>query len=212
MGSCDCLKKNKRIDQVETINPLNEVDLNLIEVFPSVCKVKVKNLSGTGFFIKLYINNKELFCILTNEHVIKEEFVESNEKIIISYEYEKKYNKIKLNQSERFIKCNKDLDVTIIEIIKSDNVEDKYFLIPNLDNNFVNQEMYVAQYPGGILKYSKGKIKEIDDYELTHNASTTFGSSGSPICLKGTTKVIGIHKQGNKEKIENYGTLIHPII
>ena len=211
MGACDG-GGNKRNNEVETGNPMNEVDIDLNRVLPSVCKVKVKNLNGTGFFIKLYQNYKELFCFLTNEHVIKKEFIQSNETIYIYYDYENKYNKIKLNQSERFIKCNEDLDVTIIEIIKSDNVEDKYFLIPNLDNNFVNQEIYVAQYPGGKLCYSYGNIKEIDDYELTHDAGTTFGSSGSPICLKGTTKVIGIHKQGNIEKIENYGTLIHPII
>ena len=211
MGVCDS-HENDRVNEVETGNPLNEVDLNLIEVFPSVCKVKVKNLNGTGFFIKLYKGDKELFCLMTNEHVIREEYIISNETIYIYYEYQKKYNKIKLNQSERFIKFNKDLDVTIIEIIKADNVEDKYFLTPNLDNIIVNQEMYVAQFPEGKLGYSYGYIKEIDDYELTHDAGTKFGSSGSPICLKGTIKVIGIHKQGNIDKKENYGTLIHPII
>ena len=43
MGACDG-GGNKRNNEVETGNAMNEVDLNLIEVFPSVCKVKVKNL------------------------------------------------------------------------------------------------------------------------------------------------------------------------
>ena len=104
MGACfSGSNENKRINQVETGNPMNEVDLNLIGVLPSVCKVKVKNLNGTGFFIKLYNNYKELFWFLTNEHVIKKEFIQSNETIYIYYDYENKYNKIKLNQSIRKI-------------------------------------------------------------------------------------------------------------
>ena len=46
-------------------------------------------------------------------------------------------------------------------------------------------------------------------YEFAHGASTEEGSSGSPIFLKGTTKVIAIHKGGND--IDNYGDFIWPI-
>ena len=57
-----------------------------------------------------------------------------------------------------------------------------------------------------------GEIIKVKKYELFHNASTKEGSSGSPIFLKNTTKVIGIHKQGDKYKEENYGNFIFPII
>ena len=42
--------------------------------------------------------------------------------------------------------------------------------------------------------HSEGEIINIDKYEFTHKASTESGSSGSPIFLDKTTKVIGIHK------------------
>ena len=50
-------------------------------------------------------------------------------------------------------------------------------------------------------------------YEFVYNASTDDGSSGSPIFIKGTTKVIGIHKagSGNEEIKINYGDFIWPI-
>ena len=200
------------LNEVETDNPIKEADINLIQVYPSVCKICFQNIKGTGFLIKLYKNNRELLCLLTNEHVIKEEFVESNQTIYIYYNYEKDYKVINLNKSERFIKCYKDLDVTLIEIIKSDNIDNKYFLIPNLYKIFVGNEICIPQFPKGKLSYSYGKIKEINDFTFVYDAGTNFGSSGSPIFLKDTTKVIGIHKQGNTEKLENYGTLIYSII
>ena len=53
----------------------------------------------------------------------------------------------------------------------------------------------------------------IPKYEFSHNANTDEGLSGSPIFLKGTTKVIGIHKYGiETDNIkENFGDFIYPI-
>ena len=66
------------------------------------------------------------------------------------------------------------------------------------------------------MKYSYGEIKYLtseNKYEFAHNAKTDKGSSGSPIFLKGTTKVIGIHKSGTKLKNANekFGDFIYPI-
>ena len=107
-----------------------------------------------------------------------------------------------------------DLDITIIEIISKDNIDKSYFLLPYLDyNNLENKSIYIPQFPeGNKLSNSRGEISGIDKYEIIHNASTTQGSSGSPIFLKDTTKVIGIHKQGSKDKNENYGNFIYPIM
>ena len=69
------------------------------------------------------------------------------------------------------------------------------------------------QYPEGKnLSFSEGKIKNINSTEIIHDASTKPGSSGSPILLKNTTEVIGIHKQGSIKFKENYGTLIKSLV
>ena len=151
---------------------------------------------------------------MSNEHVITKEMIELNKIIDIKYNYEEKWIKIKLDLNERYILYNKKMDVTIIEI-KKDEIKDKYFLLPNINNNieYINKDIYIVQYPqGNKLSYSEGKIININNDELIYDASTKSGSSGSPILLKNTTEVIGIHKQGSNRKNENYGTLICSII
>ena len=205
---------NERQNEVEIKNSeIKEIDIHLHEVLKSVCKIIYQNRFGTGFLIKLYKEEKELFCLMTNEHVVTKEMIEKKETINIKYNYEKKWIKIKLDENKRFILYNKEVDITIIEI--NDKIREKYFLLPNISSNidYINKEIYIVQYPEGKnLSYSEGKIKNIDDYELIYDASTKFGSSGSPILLKNTSEVIGIHKQGSKSRKENYGDLIQFII
>ena len=205
----------ERKNEVETKNSeIKKIDLNLHEVLKSVCKIIYKNEFGTGFFIKLFKDDKELLCLMTNEHVIRKEMVESNEIIDIKYNYEKKWMKIKLDEKERYILYNKEMDITIIEIISNDKIKDKYFLLPNINKiDYINKDIYIVQYPGGDdLSYSEGKIKDIKNYEIILDASTKSGSSGSPILLKDTTEIIGILKEGNDYNNENYGILISSFI
>ena len=103
--------------------------------------------------------------------------------------------------------------ITIIEIIPKDNIKDKYFLAPNLETNeFKNKEIYIPQFPGGKLSNSEGIIRDINGFKIMHTAGTDYGSSGSPIFLKNSKKVIGIHKAGNLCFRDNYGTLISFLI
>ena len=209
------MENNERINEVEMKDhEIKEIDINLHKTCKSICKILYKNKVGTGFFIKLYKEEKKLFCLMTNEHVITKEMIELKEVININYNYEEKLIKIILDENKRFILYDKDMDVTIIEIKEEDKIKDKYFLIPNTNKiDYINKDIYIVQYPEGKnLSYSDGKIIDIYNNELIHNASTKEGSSGSPIFLKKTTKVIGIHKQGSKSKQQNYGTLINSII
>ena len=204
------MEASDRKNEVETkTSEIKEIDVNLNKSCKSICKIIYQNNFGTGFFIKLYKDEKELLCLMSNEHVIRKDMIESKETINIKYNYEKKWIKIKLDEKERFIKCNKEMDFTIVEIKPEDKIKDKYFLLPTLnDIDYINKDIYIVQYPEGKnLSYSQGKIKTIDNYELSYDASTKSGSSGSPILLKNTTEVIGIHKQGSnykKRKLWNF--------
>ena len=206
----------ERRNEVEiSSSEIKKIDINLHEVIKSVCKIIYKNTIGTGFFIKLNKDGKELFCLMTNFHVITKEMIETNEVIDVKYNYEKKLIQIKLDKEKRIINFNINMDISIIEILPNDKIKEKYFLLPNKNNNinYINKEIYIPQYPEGKnLSYSEGKIKEIDNFELVYDASTKLGSSGSPILLKNTIEVIGIHKQGNIYENENYGTLVYSFI
>ena len=125
--------------------------------------------------------------------------------------------KIELDDKRRYIKSDSSKDFTLIEIIPSDKIEKSYFLLPSIsDNNknLRNIDIYIVQFPlGKKLSYSEGKIKKIDDYKIYYDASTKEGSSGSPILLKNSTKVIGLNKGYLKdEKESNCGILIDSII
>ena len=102
------MEDEERKNEIETKNSeIKEVNVSLHEVCKSICKIIYQNGEkthfGTGFFIKLYKENRELLCLMTNEHVIKEEMIESKENIDVKYDYEKKWIKIKLDETRRFI-------------------------------------------------------------------------------------------------------------
>ena len=194
-----------------------------------ICKGTIKivmknNRIGSGFFLKFERNNKDFYCIMTNQHVIDSNMVRNKEEIEIIYENEKKNITIKLDKKERIIEYFKDsiqIDAIIIEIIEKDNIHDSFFLSPNLDFNdktqsLINKDIQILQYPGGKnLFLAMGKIIRIsseNDYMFYHNADTTFGSSGSPIVLKEEKTVIAIHSGGIKDQKENIGYFIGIII
>ena len=109
------------------------------------------------------------------------------------------------------------LDITIVEILEEDNITKDYFLYPELEEKLnekiIDTSIFIPQYPGGNeLMNAKGKIKHINKYEFTNLANTEECSSGSPIFFENGISVIGIHKEENIHKNENYGNFIYPAI
>lgn len=179
----------------------------------SVCKLTIKNFSGTGFFLK--ISNS--FFLISNEHVLTKSFIDNKEILAIETESGVKY-KLILDKNST-ICFPKPIDVTAIRI-KEDTFKDIEFL--NLDMNYFNgsgfqqyfgQDVYSIQYPGDKSSSSigMGKITLINDFTFEHFVDTFFGSSGSPIILSSSNNVIGIHKSGNSQLKTNYGTFLGKI-
>ena len=153
-----------RTNEVETKNSeIKEVDISLTKVVKSICKITYSNKCGTGFLIKLYRDGKELFCLMTNHHVITKELVDSKEMINVKYNYENNWVQINLDTNERSIKYDQTFDFTIIDV--GDLIKQKYFLFPNINNiDYINQKIYIPQYPeGNKLSVSEGKITEINN-------------------------------------------------
>ena len=155
---------------------------------------------------------------MTNENLLRKNIIESNEFIEIYYNNQISRLEIKLDKNTRFIKDFKEinLDVTIVEILSEDNINEEYFLLPDL--NYINEykiikdkNIYISTFPKGknICSF-KGKIKEINNDEFIHTANAIEDSSGSPIFLENSKNVIGINKQGRKD--ENFADFIFTII
>ena len=131
--------------------------------------------------------------------------IDKNESISFFYDNESILKKISLNKKERFIKNFNDIGINliVIEILSSDEIEKNYFLLPMINyinefNELKNEEIETINYPKGKLSYSKGKINQIIDKEFIHSAEVDSNSKRLPIFLKDSTKVIGIQKDGNK--------------
>ena len=137
---------------------------------------------------------------------------------------DEKKQTILLDDNLRFIKCfEKPTDITIIEIVKSDNIPEDKFLFPDMNfknglDFYLNKNLCLAGYPDNInfskeRHISSGKIKKlINNIEFEHSIDTRRGSSGSPICLIDNQSVIGIHKSGINEKKINFGTFFGHIL
>ena len=236
MGSLCESEKNKKEgknNETENVKPTIEAIIDGIEpteldpcmayVSKSFCKISAPGIMGSGFLIKLYKDQQDFFCLMTCGHVIKKDMIER--KIKINFYYDSiavRLKVIELNENERYINnfsvSNDDLDITVIEILPKDKISPEFFLSPNLNyiydfDGLKNKEIAILEYPEGKLSQAYGVIKNIDRsaYEFSHTASTKKGASGSPIFLKNTFEVIGIHKMGDPNNSLNYGNFIGPI-
>ena len=209
------------------INGNNLIPMNnILKLCKSTVRIILPNKGeGSGFFIKFLRNKKDYHCLMTNEHIISEELIEQKSEIAIYYNNLKEVFIFKLDKQERiiiFFKETLNIDLTVIEILEKDNINEEFFLDPSYQyidgyQKFFGKEIEITQYPGGKeLSWSRGTILEINSRNnenlFSHNASTQSGSSGSPIVLKGEEKVLGIHKGGNEKNNKNFGFFIWPAI
>ena len=217
MGCSQSIQKRRNEAKIKGSNiiPVSQ----FLDVFDSVCKIETSEKEGTGFLLKINKDENNYFYLVSNEHVISKKNIKREETINITYKRTKKI-KITLDKKKRYIKDFTDMkiDATIVEILKTDQIKEKYFLEPDPDylyyfSELKNKDIWVAQFLSE-LKMSEGKITVINEKEneFTHLATTIEGSSGSPIFLVQSKKVLGIHKQGNVNNEENYGSFIGPII
>ena len=162
MGTCDtCVcgkKKGGKTNEILTPGSnMYTVNPYLYAVCRSICKISYPNSVGTGFFIKLFKNGKPLFLLMTNEHVITKNMIENKQTIDVYYDNQTKMMKITLDRHKRYIRRYNyiNIDCTIVEIVKEDNINEDYFLLPNIDfkdfnyNELKNKNIYIVQFPLG---------------------------------------------------------------
>ena len=200
---------------------ITKIDKNFSQTYKSICKIELleSKMSGNGFLLNFEINEEPFFWLITNEHIINMEIIESKKTIDLYYDFGNQSRKIKLDINQRIIKDYKDfdnfkdLDITIIQILDIDNIEEHYFLSLSLDykGDLTNKKIYIPKYSEeNNLNYLYAEIKEINGYEIKYDAKTIDDFSGSPIFLENSTEVIGIQKKVILNI--NYGSFIYPII
>ena len=127
------LEKNEANIIGSNILSYDTYNKNLNDLQKSIRRIVINNESyGTGFLMKLEKENTPFYCLITNEHVIPEELIETKAEIEILYAQnnQKDVLKIKLDQGERFIRNYGYLgiDATAVQIFpEKDEIKKEFF-------------------------------------------------------------------------------------
>jgi V8-like Glu-specific endopeptidase len=225
-----CLEKNVK----KSLNPVSLKGIEKIQdqMKYSICKVhKEEGETGTGFLCNLPYNSDKKSFLVTNNHVLNEKDIENNKKIRISFNNEKIYEDIIIDES-RITLTNKDLDLTLIEIMSNDIKKENLIIFEHIldadekfyeiEEEYINtkcdhKSIYTLHYPKddevvvsfGLMKMIR---KNKDKYKIQHSCCTDNGSSGAPILSLKDFKVVGIHYGCPINNEFNEGIFIKSII
>ncbi len=208
------IKEKKIKDNINYIS-IDKLKKHLEILEKCVCKINSGNI-GSGFFCKLNINefnDIQRPFLMTNNHVLDQNFLDHQNILIIKLKNEEKI----LNLNDRIKLTFPDKDFTIIEIKNYDKIYDFLEVCPdimqeNYRENLVATEIAIPQFPENELSIAFGVIMSQNENDIYYNASTDYGSSGSPILLLNNLQIIGIHKQRQTKENLNGGTFIKNIL
>ena len=192
------------IDSVDFVT-IKQTETILMQMKKSICKIKGK-LIGTGFFCHINYENKDIPCLMTNYHVLDNDYIKkNNNKIKISMNDNAINEEITINEQDIIYQSKKEeYDLIIIKL----NEREEYIKNINyfeLDENLFNknstngyESIYILHYPNAqnaAVSYGNGITYDPNyKYDIQHKCNTLSGSSGGPILNLLTNKVIGIHK------------------
>ena len=191
------------------LKTLNEIARAIVKI---IITFKNEIFCGTGFFME-FPKNKIINCLISNEHIISEEIIDSRIPITIELENKKQYI---MKLDKRFIKSFKSpIDITLIEVLDCDLFKKEVKFL-KIDFNYlhgykeyIGKNVFILQHmKGDDTQCSIGKIIGTKNFEFEHNVDTDLGSSGSPVILIENLNVIGIHKGGSKNRKVNCGAFI----
>ena len=189
-----------------------------------ICRI-YNGCEGTGFFAKIPYKSTFIHALITNNHIINENDIINNKTIIIYINKNKGKKKIILKINEKRKRyTNEKLDITIIELKEEDNIQnfieiddniieslnlEKQEISEQLKILYSNKSIYILNYPeDNNIAVSYGGPPNIVDETINHKCITKEGSSGSPILLSSTQKLIGVHYGSSKQLKFNKGSLI----
>ena len=166
----------------------------------SFYKIKGKdNKFGIGIFCKVILNNKTIFFLMTNYHLIDKNYIENNSgiKIIINNEL------INLKFGDKRLKyINKEYDLSIIEIkenkiIKLNYLEIDESLYDKESTNISNKDsIYIIHHNNSKqneISVSYGIIRYINNLKFTCSCNINSSGTISPIFNLNNNKLIGIY-------------------
>ena len=195
------------------INYANKDSNNNIYNLNYICQINSPRIKGIGLFLKIFIDDKILYCIITNTKLNKKELSDLNESIEVYYNYNTVQRKfiINLNENNRFLRYYENINTTVIQIlIKKDDVPENYFFSPRPNyENLGGEKIYISQ----ISDDNKccGEITKVNKNKFTYSVNEKNGSLGNFVFLENTNELIGINLERKINDNENYGYFLSEI-
>ena len=197
MGTCPCNGILTKEIEKKIPNPTQTLmsDELIKKLSNSIMRIEYDEKISTGFFMKIYLQQKQRNFLITCEHCFSQENIDSKITALIYYKEENNEIKkeIELDNNKRFMKCFIDIgiDVTLIEIIPEDNISEDKYLLPDLNykngyNQYIKRTIFTGGYPNDDINkgkkqcFSPGKIMQFKDKlgNFLHSCATNEGSSG----------------------------------
>ena len=106
-----------------SVEPVNmaQTETILNQMKNCICKIIIRNTSGTGFFCLIPELKKNF--LFTNYHIINENYIKENKEINILLNDNNETKKLDLN-IKRILYYNKEYDTTIIELKEEDKIKE----------------------------------------------------------------------------------------
>ena len=212
------------IDEDEDENkaiPLQSPNLPeyILNLSKSIVKIEYSKNVFSGFLYLMALEAKHFLFLFANKEFITEDMIEGKKEIKFYYDNGAKSKIISLNREIRYIKdfsCV-GIDSVGIEILPSDNIEEKYFISQVLDaeGDFIfykNKEIVIVFNSNGVLNYSSGIIEDVNSSEFTHSAKTEENFVGNPIFIKDHQIIVGIEKKFKSNNSHNIADFIEPAL
>ena len=191
--------------------PLDKSDYKYKSKENCICRIN-GNTKGTGFFCKVKVGGELTPVLITNYHVVDDDFMNQNTKL--TFYIKNDLHSIKIDKDSKIYSSIRDKYDMMIIRLKEGEVNNYLEIDENIfkwdsENNYKNEGIYILHHPNAEeAKVSFGSgIEKENDYDIKHKCHTEPGSSGGPILSKITNKVIGTHIGSIRNKY-NLGTFL----
>ena len=221
---------NKTIEFPSSLS-LEELSQISNQMMKSICRIEFNGKNCTGSFVKINYNYQSINCLLTNNEILNDNFIQNNKEIKVFLNNGKKEIKIGIN-TDKIKYVNNSYNFILIELKENEEINDfleldkrllgEYGEIKELKKStikykdypkdfFRKKSIYIPHYINKNIFVSFGLIKDFNDFEIIHFCNVSDdanGPSGSPIIDMENKTVIGIYNHNKKFKNQRYGIFL----
>jgi surface protein len=211
---------------------LDEISSISNQMMKSIFMIEFEDKTCTGCLVKISIKNRSIFCLLTSNEILNDNFINNNKEINVFFNNGKVVKKIEISD-EKIKYVNNPYNVALIEI-NEDNEFNDYLNIDevlfddneNSNENSINEDkvegdypkdyyrnkfIYIPYYQNKKIFVSFGLLKDFNEFEIIHFCkinNDNSGPSGAPIINLENQAIIGIYNNEKKSESKRFGIFL----